>query len=694
MTNSPFFRKSVPILAGLAFAAAWFYLTRGLFVIALRLKPLAAAGEPAAILLMGLALPWAIFLAQGLFYVTRRRSGPPIFIHPVDPPLPFYFLPLPWRTAVESGPVLSLICSAGDREKLLALAEMRCRWSLNARLALLLQGRSPLDRLLSLPVERSWPLISLLARLVSLLLGPARQFLRCWGYLFFRLWQAGEDPGPLDQLTLYKQALAYDLVDRAGVGASDELRRVFCDLARIYDHPDYAYELGEARPGDPDPVGPSPESHVAEKPDPPWLAPRYRGIYLDLQVTRAAASLDELYDGGPEEDPDHFYPPELGREVELTARLTAERRRLARALADGGSEGLVRLDGRLRPTWELENAIWELDDRLWREKNRLAAHHRRCRGSHLAAARRRGQGWPETLRACLARLFLAERAYPEWRDEALAALLETEEKVVLASAVRPSLPWPESAPDLGLAIPPPAPPETPPRVYSTAVQLNVGFGRSLLALIMLGLLFWQGSVAGRSRLIIHNGLDRELALIVDGRRLSLAPFALINMSIPPDHECRIKTSSADGQLIETLEQRTSPTPGREVYSVAGAAPLMEWQAAPAADEGPAARFLGRPRWLRTEALVFFREPSEEERNQGSPVLSGYGADPPSLILAAFEEKDQAELIRLHARWDRPESPWFWHWQILTIGQPDQMAILLDRLQHEPEFLEEGLKRFD
>lgn len=692
MSSSPFFRQVALPFSALAFAVCWFYLTRELFLTVLRLRPLAAAGEPTAVLLIGLALPWALYLAQGLFYVPRRRSGTPPFIQPAEP-APLLFLPLPRRTALVDGPALELICTAGDRERLLALAEARFRLPLSARLALILQARSPLDRLLSLPVERSWPLISPLARLISLLLGPARQFLRCWAYLFFRLWRAGDDPGPLDQLSLYKQALACDLLDRAGEGASpDELRRLWRGLARIYDNPKYGYELGQSPP-----ERPGPEPAAEEDPGRPWLAPRYRGVYLDLPATRAAGSLDELYDDGPEEGPDNFYPPELGREVELTARLAAERRRLARALAAGRAEGLIWLDGRLQAAWELEHSIWELDERLWQEKKRVAAHHRRCRSSHLAAAQRRGEGWPEALRAGLARLFLAERFEPERRDQALAALLKAEEEVYRPAAGRPRPPQdapPDLPPDLGLGLPPPAPPEPPPRVYSASEQFNVGFGRGLLALIMLGLLFWQGSVLGRSRLIIHNGLDREMIVTLDGRRLNLGPFERLKLSIPPDHECSIKTSTADGQAVEAFQWRTAPIPGREVYNIAGAAPLMEWRAG-AGNEGPSGRFLGRPRWLRTEAEVFFRDPEGPELEEGRLVLSGYGAEPPGLILAAFDrEEDRAELVRLHARWDRPDSPWFWHWQILMSGRPEQAATLLDRLKHEPDFLEEGLKRFN
>lgn len=679
-------------LAGLAFAASWFYLTRELFLIALKLGPAARAGEPTAILLIGLALPLALFLAQGLFYVPGRRSRPPVFIHPADPILPLCFLPLPQRVVLTTGPALELACTERDREKLLVSAQSRYRLSLSARLALLLQSRTPLDRLMNLPVERAWPLIAPLARLFYLFFSPSRQFLRCWGYLFFRLWRAWDDPGPLDQLTAYKQALAYDLVDRAGEGAAPEdLQRVWNDLAHIYDHPGYGYELGEAAPSIPGPVMDSNENR-----DRPWLAPRYRGVYLDLEVTRAAGSLDELYDNGPEEAPGHFYPPELGLEVELTARLRAERHRLALALSQGRAGGLIWLDGRLRSAWELENSIWDLDERLWQEKKRVAAHHRRCRSSHLAAAKRRGEGWLELLRAALARLFIAERARPDWRDEALAILLAAEEAVNQETNAKLEIPWPEFETVPAWGGLPPAPPEPPPRVYSAAAQLNTGFERGLLALLILGLLLWQGGLAGRSYLTIYNGLARDLVVTLDGRRLPLAPWGRVTLSLPPSHECRIRTTSSNGQLVEALEQRISPLPGREIYNIGGAAPLMEWGTPDKTKfDGPGEFFLGRPRWLRTEADVLFRNPSRAELEEGVLVLSAYGDDSPGAILEAFaDEQNKDELIRLHARWDGPDSAWFWHWQILMTGHTDWISILLDRLNHEPDFLEEALHRFD
>ncbi len=767
---------------GAAFIASWAALAGGLFLTCERLRPACSSGDPAAWAVVAVLLPLAVFLVQGLWYVPRRPVGSPVFLRETGPAGPLVFLPLPFRSGAEAGPAFEAVTEPAEREALLAEARRRAGWPLSARLALLLEARSPLDLLFSGPAAGSQTWLARPARLIDQFFGPARQFLRLWGYYFFLAWRSGDDPGPVGEMTAEKRGRAGDLVRRAEtLAAGADLERVRGALVRTYGR-------GETSPAEPD-------GQAGGLLNEPWLAPRYRGVYLDFPVTSAARTVDELYDGRGEEDPSLFYPPELGLEVELAARLMADRRRLAEISAARGTGGLVRLEGRLLAPWELAGAMFDLDDRIWRLGQRVAAHHRRCRSSHLAAARRCGKGWPEALRGLAGLVFFAEhcrdglerardesasgltgpdplkaavrlhraledvrshlagldlpdslearapefdwgaawpaptssglqawrREWPGWlnrldqalihlKNRALTALLAAEDRVAGADAstvgeppewvAPPAVPFgPEPRrgqlpPGHGLVAAAGAdiqslsffrPPEPPARVYFPAERFGIGLAPSLLAALVLGLFLWQGQTVGRSHLVVYNGLDREVTVSLNGRRLVLAAYGHERLALWPGREYRV-VAAAGGRVVEAFSRRLEPRPATEIYNVAGASPLMEWWTS----GSPAGRFLGRPRWLTTSARVFFREPAPDGETP-ELVLSGYGDSPPGEMLAAFaDERDQDELVRLHARWDRPGSRWFWKWHLLALGRPDQAGLLLERLRDEPDFLLEAL----
>jgi hypothetical protein len=682
-------RAGGPAVIGLSllFLSSWAALTRLILESALNLLPAVGGGDAAAIAASLLLWPLAVHLAQGLFYLPRRPSGPALFLRESYFLSPLVWLPVPARSGLEIGPAFEAVTRAERRAAFQAEILRRARLRPATRLACLLAARSPLDLCL-----RAWGPSFRLLRGPYLLLEPTRLFLRLWGYFFFLAARKWEDPGPESDELLKARALALDWARRAGnLFGSDfepaQLRSVGRALARVYDAPDYGLEIDG--PGLPAARPPGPIYRE------PWLAPRYRGAYLDQPVCSAVRTFDELYDQGPEDDPGLFYPPELGAEMRDLALLAAERERLAAFLADRAGDGFLLADGRPRLSWETEADIRDLDYRLQRYRQRLASHHRRVRSSHLAAARRWGRGWPEALTAALGRLYLAERGRAENRPEALGELLRAEaelekEEPGPAPAVGPV---PESAlteePAGSEALPGersgalwPDPFEH--RIYSAPERLRVGFGRVLAAAGLLALLIWQSQGLGLSRLTVYNGLGRDLTVRVEGRTLDLKPFDYRELRLRPGRRVTV-AAEADGLAVERFTQNLDPRPGAEVYNIAGASPLMEWTSPAAADDGGPV-FLGRPRWLRTSAELLFRRPSPGERKPRL-VLSGYGDLSPAEMLAAFEgPADREELIRLHARWDRPGSPWFWRWQILATALPNQADLLLSRLQREPDYL--------
>ncbi len=799
-----------PALAA-CFLAAWLGLAAVLWGTLARLWPSLVQGDPTSGIAGALLFLLGLHLVQGVWYCPRRPSAPPVFIRERFFSAPVVLLFLPAGRGVETGPALAAAATAEEREALLAAAEARLAgWTLIPRLTLLLDNRSPLDLGLralagALPRPLTWPV-----RLFSLILSPSRQFLRLWGFIFFRAWQAWGDPGPVDELTDHKRRVAFDLFRRAtelaGSGGDPptavELARILAALRRVYHDPEYGQGPGQIAAG----AWPAPETVVGGEGlyTAPHLNPRYGGVYLDLPAALGGRTVEELFGQSRGESPDLFYSPELGREVQEAALAATERDRLKFLLAERRDEGILWLDGRPVPTWRVESAIFDLEDRLEQARKRVAAHHRRCRGSHLAVARRAGQGWPEALLGLaglvhfaehgrqtldlaradfylavgalrgegrrfgagaptraghdpgppqapamvsvavglftvirdladrLARLELtpemevrpgtpgpaASLAPPgalnlkSWLDDwseaadelsdileklrlkALAALLAAEECLDRFSSSGVPLGTAPPAPAPAADYPAPfRPPEPPERVYSPAGRLGVGFGRCLLAGLILALLSWQARELGQSRLVIYNGLGRTVTVTVDGRDLTVAPFGHAQgPGLRPGRVVRV-LAAAGGRPIEEFSQRTAATPGQEVYNVAGAAPLMEWRntLTPNRDDNVGGRFLAHPRWLTTRATVLFRTPPPDRE---ALVLSGYGDSAPGEILDALAtDQERRDLILLRARWDSPLSSWFRSWQAL-VPQEDSARVLLQRLAVEPDFLEQCVRWYE
>ena len=663
--------------------------------------------DPAALLLWLTLGPMTLHLAQAPFFRPKKPSGPPVFLRLRLFSSPLVFLPFSAKSRLETGPAFFEAAAPDEQARLLASAGSRLKNTpLAGRMSFMVADRSPLDLALRTFMNKGpWPL-GVLARLLLLVTSPTRQLTRLWGYLSFLAWSAAADPGPAEDL-IRKRREAWHLKRRARtLGQGEKI----------------------------------------------WLDPRYQGVFLDLPVTLHAPSTAELYAAGrPEKDLGLFYPPELAQEAEAAADLAAERDFLAHLLDGEAEEGLIWLDGRLRPTWSLAAELNDLEDRYDRALRRISTHHARCRAAHLALSASLGRDWPEALRGWGALLWLAEhgrQALARARDDYMkacfkepAALGPAEDFYTLWSDLQrrladldqPSLPalpppaesnlaewrsaWPaawagldQSLAELrdqaltgllaaearvaggqgrpGPSIPPmiepayfPAPvdPPRPLRVYYPSNLFKAGPGRCGLAALILALLIWQGWNQGLSKVTIYNGLATVVTVKAGGRTVTLPPFGHRGLRLRPGIEYEF-TAAAGGLALENFRRRLSPRPAREVYNVAGAAPLMEWWFPRRPDEDGLERFLGRPRWLVTEAAVIFDDPPEDRRNL---VLSGYGDADPAEMLAAFSDPDErAELARLHARHTPPESPRFLAW-LAQLPEDEGEALIRERLAAPP-----------
>jgi Zn-dependent protease with chaperone function len=158
-----------------------------------------------------------------------------------------------------------------------------------------------------------------------------------------------------------------------------------------------------------------------------FLDRRYRGTYLNRSVVRQARSVDQLYGSEPA-DPrvalDTLYPPALSVQMERLGELSDEKHALVAlrdevAIAPGG---VIRHRGRELSRAELPAVIESVDGELKAARDAITAHDRLVRATHLATARRLGEGWPEYLRGLASALHYADHSEANLRDaQGLAA---------------------------------------------------------------------------------------------------------------------------------------------------------------------------------------------------------------------------------------------------------------------------------
>jgi len=199
--------------------------------------------------------------------------------------------------------------------------------------------------------------------------------------------------------------------------------------------------------------------------------------------------------------------------------------------------------------------------------------------------------------------------------------------------------------------------------------------------LTLALLIWQGWNQGLSQVTIYNGLPAAVTVTADSQAVTVPPFGHRALRLRPGSEYEF-TATAGHQTLEQFRQRLASRPATEIYNVARAAPLVEWRSPRSEQPGGSLEFfLGRPRWLITQATVLFEEPPE---NRPKLVLSGYGAAAPTEMLASFPDPaERVELARLHARHTPLTDPRFPAWLAL-LPEEEREALLRERRPGEPD----------
>lgn len=201
-----------------------------------------------------------------------------------------------------------------------------------------------------------------------------------------------------------------------------------------------------------------------------------------------------------------------------------------------------------------------------------------------------------------------------------------------------------------------------------------------------------GAQTGSATVSLYNGLARTVQVEIDGQSIELDSQKTATLSVEAGRPHEVIARTLDGTVIEQFNTGDVDHAAHFVYNVAAAAPLVQWTAVYGSVQEVPPRNLGAERWIASPYDDVLTQPpasisSSKTANGGTrSVLSAPGELAPDEQLGMVPDSGEArELIRAHARWDDPRSPYLSTWLLLANDQPGGVAeIVAERLSRNPQ----------
>jgi hypothetical protein len=187
-------------------------------------------------------------------------------------------------------------------------------------------------------------------------------------------------------------------------------------------------------------------------------------------------------------------------------------------------------------------------------------------------------------------------------------------------------------------------------------------------------------------LMVYNGLGIPVVATVDGLSVKVGAGQSAPLVLPAFGKHHVETRTVDGRVIEAFDAEAKKS-GHPVYSVAGAAPLVEWSATYGSKEALPDRMLGVVRWMDSGADHIFSEPPKSISTKYGgyrTVLSGAAKAAPEYQMEMIgDEKQKHRVALLHARWDATNTTQVQSWIDLAATYPEFPALIEQRLKDTP-----------
>jgi hypothetical protein len=232
--------------------------------------------------------------------------------------------------------------------------------------------------------------------------------------------------------------------------------------------------------------------------------------------------------------------------------------------------------------------------------------------------------------------------------------------------------------------------------FQTADGVVPAIARSVVAVGIVGSVVALGAQVGTSSLTIYNALASPVVVWIDGERLVAEPMRPLTATISQAGSLDVRTTTQDGEEIESFAQKIGGANAKYVYNVAGAAPLYHRnvvyypnEAAAARATAPPVRQLGAARWRMVTSFdyVFDEPPESIETSRGGNTyrdLLGAATDasPRQQLGLVTDAAERSRMLLAHARWDSTESPSISEWLELAAQDPAFEKTFAERVKQE------------
>jgi len=221
-------------------------------------------------------------------------------------------------------------------------------------------------------------------------------------------------------------------------------------------------------------------------------------------------------------------------------------------------------------------------------------------------------------------------------------------------------------------------------VVPTLARLTVACG--IIAAVLS-----VGETVGTTLVNVYNGLGRPVTVSIGEHSINMPAFSHALLTVGNEEKYPVKTVTERGDVIEQFDTEIPVGSDESVYNVAGASMLVQWTATYGSVGQVPERMVGPVRWTTTGADYIFEQPPETistSRGSGGgtrDVMEAFGHDNPSMVLSMLQDqKQQAQIIQTHARWDSSESHSTAYWLALASQGEGFQEIVRERLKIDPE----------
>jgi len=277
--------------------------------------------------------------------------------------------------------------------------------------------------------------------------------------------------------------------------------------------------------------------------------------------------------------------------------------------------------------------------------------------------------WIDSALSCLSAL----------RFSSLEQLLEMEQSVAYATRRDETLPEAPNPSQVPASFPTMCPgqerekPNTNRGIFGASNGLS-GYletvAKAVAAVCVIGAVVWVGQITGHATVNVYNALGRSIHVTLGQSATDVPPFGHRLVEVGDAKSLHVVAVAGDGAVIDELDATLSGRGVHDVYNVAKAGVLVLWTVSYGNAAKVPPHVLGSPHWLNSRAdLVFEPPPGSIQTQDGGgtrSVLQGLGSEDPKKVLGpvASDREEVVRIIRLHARWDEPSSPFAHKWQEL------------------------------